>query len=121
MGAGFKVTVKFDKQWLVESIRSNMKGGIEKVANEALKDANFYARLDSGEMIRSSIRASQPEKGTLVWDTPYARRVYYAGHPSLESNPNASLLWAHKGWTENRDRYLKMLAAVAAGRRPGHA
>lgn len=119
MGGKFRVTVKFDKAFVKASISANCDEAIAAVANEALKDANFYARIDTGATVKSSIMASEPENGRLVWNTPYARKVYYAGKPSLESNPHASLLWAHRGFTENQERYIKMLQAVAAKRRPG--
>ena len=112
---GFIVDVQFNKSALKAKIDVASEKGIAAVCNEALKDANFYARKDTGELIRSSINASSPEKGELVWNTPYAKRMYYTGHPSRDSNPNASLLWAHKGYAENKDKYLRILETVAKG------
>lgn len=117
MANGFTVRVEFDKARLMQSIKAASQEGIAEVSTEALKDANDYARQDTGELIRSSIRASQPEKGILVWDTPYAKRVYYTGRPSTDTNPNASLLWAHKGYAENSRKYETILAKAAARRR----
>ena len=115
---GFTVELQFDKSVLKASIQSSCDTGIAAVGEEALKDANYYARMDSGEMIRSSIRASKPEEGILVWDEPYAKKVYYAGTPSTDMNPNASLLWAHKAYAENFRKYQNMLAKIAAQRGP---
>ena len=115
MTKGFTVDVQFNASALKAKFQAASEKGIAVVCNEALKDANFYARQDSGELIRSSIRASSPEKGELVWNTPYAKRVYYAGYPSKDRNPNASLLWAHKGYAENKDKYLRILETVAKG------
>lgn len=107
------VRVEFDDKKLTRKIEKASEAALPIVMNEALKDANAYARMDTGEMIRSSIRASEPEKGRLVWDTPYARKVYYAGSPAHDSNPNARLLWAHFAYTQNRDKYIKMLDKLA--------
>ena len=41
--------------------------------------------------------------GLLVWDTPYAKRVYFTGTPSHDENPDAELMWVHVA----RDRYSK--------------
>ncbi len=57
----------------------------------------------------SSAKGSDPENGKAVWDTPYAKRVYYTGTPSKDKNPDASLMWAQKGV----DTYKKELDAVA--------
>ena len=110
---GFTVKIEFDKAKLKAKIETASKKGVKEVCNEALKDANYYARFDTGEMIRSSERASRPEDGELVWDTPYAKRVYYTGTPSTDKNPNASTLWAHKGYAENHEKYNRILEKVA--------
>jgi hypothetical protein len=115
--SGFRVKFNFDKNRVAASIQANCDKGIAIISNEALEDANHFARFDQGELIKSSIRASQPEKGRLVWDTPYAKRMYYTGHPVTYrppgekggSNPYASLMWAHKGASANKDKYLRML------------
>ena len=71
------------------------------LSSQILADANKHARMDTGEMIASSQRASDLPKGLLVWDTPYARRVYFTGTPSTDRNPDAELMWVHVA----RDRY----------------
>lgn len=79
----------------------------EAVAVQALEDSNNYVRKETGELARSSERASDLKEGLLVWDTPYARRVYYTGDPSGDENPGASLMWAHKAAAENLEKWLK--------------
>lgn len=113
MAEGFTVELQFDKSVLAAKIQTASEKGIAAVTNEALKDANYYAREDTGELIRSSIRASRPAEGELIWDTPYAKKMYYVGHPSTDTNPNASLLWAHRGYAENHKKYERILETVA--------
>ena len=113
MADGFTVEFHFDKAALMARVEAAKVMGIAAVSNEALKDANYYAREDTGELIRSSIRASRPEQGELVWDTPYAKSMYYTGTPSQDTNPNASLLWAHRGYSENHAKYNRMLEKIA--------
>jgi hypothetical protein len=78
------------------------------VANELLKDANYYCREDTGMLIASSLKASQPDKGLLIWDTPYAKRMYYTGSPSHDVNPNASTMWVHKAKSKHREKYKRI-------------
>lgn len=73
------------------------------LSSQVLADSNKHARMDTGEMIFSSQRASDLPKGLLVWDTPYAKRVYFTGTPSTDRNPDAELMWVHVA----RDRYHK--------------
>jgi hypothetical protein len=85
------------------------------ISNELLKDSNYYARMDSGAMINSSLLASRPEEGMLVWNTPYAKRAYYVGVPSRDRNPNASLMWAEKAAVENKEKYEKIGQSALGG------
>lgn len=113
MSEGFTVDFQFNKAAVKARVdRANAKG-IFIVTNEALKDANYYARKDTGNMIEESIIASQPEKGELVWPTPYAKKVYYTGTPSIDSNEHASLMWAHRGYAENREKYNQIIQKAA--------
>ena len=57
----------------------------------------------------SALISSRPEDGLAVWDTPYAKKVYFTGEPSKDVNPNASLMWAQKGV----DTHRKELQIVA--------
>ncbi|MPW26258.1 minor capsid protein [Alkalibaculum sp. M08DMB] len=106
------VTVTFNKQAVKARISTATEKGTYILANELLKDSNYYAREDSGELIRSSIRASNIKKGTLIWDTPYAKKMYYVGSPSRDKNPNASTLWAQKAADENKEKYLRIVQKV---------
>lgn len=95
-------------------LESNVKEFVERfeklaekarylLSSQILADSNKHARMDTGEMIFSSQRASDLPKGLLVWDTPYAKRVYFTGTPSTDRNPDAELMWVHVA----RDRYSK--------------
>ena len=102
-----KVTVTIDRSRVAARIKAGKMAMVSAVAEQALSDCNYFAKRDQGTLIESSQTASDVENGQLVWDTPYARRQYYTGAPSLEQNPNASILWceeAHdhfgQGWQQ---------------------
>lgn len=83
-------------------------GELEKKAryllsSQILADANKHVRMDTGELRNSSLRSSDMNKGLLVWNTVYAKRVYFTGTPSTDRNPDAELMWVHVA----RDRYGK--------------
>lgn len=73
------------------------------LSNQILEDSNKHARKQDGNLILSSKRFSNLDKGELVWNTPYAKRVYYTGTPDTTKghNPDAQLMWVHFA----RDRY----------------
>lgn len=90
--------VKFDvdRSKLLRVLESGANKMIPAVSEQALADCNYFARKDQGTMIASSETASDLKKGELVWNTPYAKKVYYTGTPSQDANPNASLMWCEK-------------------------
>lgn len=106
------VRVTLKKREAAARIIGAGKAATPIVANEFLKDANYFCREDTGELIRSSIRASKPEEGRLIWDTDYARKVYYTGKPSHDTNKHAELMWAHKARTLHGDKYQRMFEKI---------
>jgi hypothetical protein len=95
-----KIKLKVDGAW---------KKTLAPLAEQALTDCNYYVRQDTGALRSSSLSASIPREGLLIWNTPYAKRVYYTGSPSKEVNPNASLMWCEKAHAE-RGRDWQALA-----------
>lgn len=67
----------------------------EALGQQILKDSNYFAPQDTGALITSSAIASDLQKGVLIWDTPYARKLYW--NPQLnfstDKNPNAQGKW----------------------------
>jgi hypothetical protein len=102
------VRVTLDKAEVKARIEAAEKKAIPIIANEFLKNANYFCREDSSTLIKSSILASDLENGNLVWNTDYARKVYYTGIPSTDTNPEASLMWAHKAHTLYGKKYERM-------------
>ena len=102
-------TVNFNKNNIKRNITKVSDKGQEILSQQVLKDSNVYARLDSGEMIASSLRASNFKDGVLVWDTPYAKRVYYTGTPSKDVNSNASRLWFEVAKKKKLKTWVKVL------------
>jgi Minor capsid protein len=71
------------------------KKGQYMLDNQVLKDSNYYAPQDQRFLIKSSILHSDLGNGKIVWQTPYAKRLYYNPQYnfSKDKNPNARGLW----------------------------
>jgi len=111
------VKVNFNKSAVKARVEGARNKGLTIVANEALKDANYFCRRDSGMLIDSSILASNPGKQELIWGgkgegLPYAKKMYYTGTPVTDENPNASLMWAHKAFSVFREKYKRILQKI---------
>lgn len=83
--------------------------GMAALGEQALKDANYFCKEDSGVLIDSSRIEKDPDGVALTWNTPYVKRQYYTGQPSPDKNANASKMWAHKGEEANKDAHLAIL------------
>lgn len=82
------------------------------VAARALEDCNRYCRKQSGKLIASSYFSSDIANGELIWNTPYARKVYYLGEPLTNINPLASKMWAHKAGNIHFAKWRELAAQV---------
>lgn len=103
------VTVRFDKNTCAARIKKAAEGmALCVVSEQVLKDCNYYCKQDQGTLISSSITHSQPEKGRLIWKTPYAKKQYYLQTASREQNPNASWMWCHKAKAEHSKEWQKV-------------
>ena len=95
MGFKSSVEVKIDRA----RVKAKLKGAWNDKALPELtmairEDCNEYVRFDQGQLKQSSYTASVLPKGEIHWQTPYAKKVYYTGHPRTHMNANASLRWA---------------------------
>ncbi|WP_026584201.1 minor capsid protein [Bacillus sp. J33] len=72
-----------------------VNAGQKQLDQEVLKGSNFFIPKETGELEKSGVRHSQIGKGKIIWDTPYARRLYYNPQYnfSKDTNPNAQGLW----------------------------
>lgn len=87
------VELVFDTKKVVEKLDKFKDLATLNVSQQVQTDSNIYVRFDKGTLARSTELASDLAHGQVVWDTPYAKRVYYVGTPNTEANPNASLMW----------------------------
>lgn len=86
---------------------------------QILKDSNYYAPLDTSELINSSLRMSLIGQGVLTWATPYARRLYYNPQYNFQKdrNPNAGGLWFERAKASHLNEWIDITAREMGGRR----
>lgn len=109
-----KVTITHNRAQIQRKVTAGAQKAITVLTEQVVKDSNYYCRQDQGTLISSSMHASNYPKGKAVWDTPYARRVFYTGHPSKDVNPHAQLMWVEKAraafgsnWTKIAEKALR--------------
>ena len=79
---------------------------------QILTDCNTYVKHLEGTLEDSSQHNVKGMTLSLSWDTPYARRQWYTGQPSMTSlmfHPKASIKWAENAEHEYGDEWCKIL------------
>lgn len=84
--------------------------GLYELSVEIRGDCNEYCKQDTGALIASSNTFSQPEKGRLVWQTPYARRQYWDIRTSL--TPGRTWKWCETAKNRWKARWQKKAEEV---------
>lgn len=105
----FKVKVDIDISELMNKKNKAAKSAQEQLDQAVLKDSNYYIPKDKSNLEGSGIRSSLIGKGKIIWDTPYARRLYYNPQYnfSKDRNPNARGLWFEAAKSEKKTSWLE--------------
>lgn len=90
-----QIKFRFEDKGIRKKLEAMHKNGQRALDAQVLKDSNYYAPMDQGDLIQSGIRFTNPGSGMIMWQTPYARRLYYNPQYnfSKDKNPNAGGLW----------------------------
>lgn len=100
--------IKIDFTGVQKKVKSKKEKIRYAIAEQVRKDSNYYAPEDNGDLIESSTKASKLEDGIIIWDTPYARRMYWNPQYdfSKDKNPNAQGKWFEKAKSEHLDEWI---------------
>jgi hypothetical protein len=82
--------------------------------NQVMKDSNYFIPLDSAALRDSTLLASDVGKGRIVWNTKYARRLYYNPQYNFakDKNPNARGLWFEAAKTMNKSKWTELVKNI---------
>ena len=100
------IRLNFDTSRTVKRLADRMGGKVQfAFDNQVMKDSNYFCPMDTGNLISSGIRGSNPGSGKVIWDAPYAKAQYYGVdyNFSKDANPNATSKW----FEEAKKRYKK--------------
>ena len=105
-----RIRVKTDLKKIVPTVKKAVKKGQVAFDEQVLKDSNNYAPMDTGNLINSSLTASKIGEGRLIWDTPYAKRLYYNPQYnfSKDKNPQAGGLWYERAKAQHLNEWQKV-------------
>ena len=113
------VTIKFDAATTTLRITNAFNSRMGLLASEVLNDCNQYCKEDTGTLIASSLIHSRLDEGQLIWQTPYARRQYWAIRTAFtDVNPQATWKWCEVAKNHYKDRWERQLQMLIGGNAP---
>jgi hypothetical protein len=107
-GPAFRLTTELH---IAENLAAKKKIAQFALDQQVIKDANMYVPEDTGNLKGSALLASPIGEGKVIWNTPYARRLYYNPEYnfSKDKNPNAQGLWFEAAKARNKAQWIKLV------------
>jgi hypothetical protein len=110
------VKVNFNGDTVAARVQGAWDKGLAILTEEILNDSNQFVKVDKHTLENSAMIHSVPKDGIIIWQTPYARRQYWAIQTaSKDINPNASWKWFHVAksqlmgkWEQQAQRLMEM-------------
>jgi hypothetical protein len=100
------VKIRIDPNQVGQKVMTAWKDGLAALSEEILADCNEYCKEDQHTLIDSSLAASIPSEGKLIWETPYAKRQYWAIKTSL--TPGRTWKWCETAKRKHKERWKRL-------------
>lgn len=113
-----KVRVTVDTDRMKKRLLNNVEMSRYLVTQQVLEDSNQYVPVDTWNLHNSAFLHSNLLKdGRIIWNTPYARRMYYGvGYKfSRDLNPKAQAKWYEKAKAVHRSQWRELAAKTMKG------
>lgn len=107
------VRIQMDKGRIRRAADSAWDAARPLLAETILTDCNTYCRFDEGALVESG--HTEDGGASIVYDTPYAKRVYYTGTPRTHRNPSAKLMWCDYARKQHKREWEKRAQKLMEG------
>lgn len=116
-GISFEAKAIFRQLALRSELKANAAKAQHVLDSSIIRDTDPFVPMDTGMLARSAETASAIGKGEIVYDTPYARRIYYGLelHISKLHHPNASVLWFQQSKAMHEKRWIAEVERILKG------
>lgn len=111
------IKVEFDTVKLIRKYQNRAKVAQRILDESVLKDTDKYVRYRTGVLARSAQTASRIGAGAIIYDTPYAKRVYYdeASNVTRDTHPLATPKWFEESKRKNEDKWMQAVEKILKG------
>jgi len=85
--------------------------------NEFIKHCEPYVPRDTGMLADSAWLSTNIGSGQIVYNTPYAKKVYTSSELNFQGAPMRGAFWAKRMWEARGDEITAGAAKLAGGRK----
>lgn len=113
----FDVTVHFNASELKNELTRNGRMAQVMLDDAVKRDTDPYVPKDTGMLARSAQTASPSGSGAVVYDTPYAHRLYYGLDFNFRKthHPLATAQWFEAAKSVNEKRWIAEVERILKG------
>lgn len=111
------VSVRLDLGRIPRDLNRNSQRAIFLLTQQVLKDSNKYIPADTWTLRNSSLTSSNFQEGKVVWNTPYAKKVYYGSGINFSKDKNmlAQSMWFEKAQSIHQKEWNKLTKKAMTG------
>ena len=115
-GLALEVHAEFNALRLQKDFDTRFSKAQHMLDTSIIRDTDPFVPMDTGMLARSAETASAIGKGEIVYDTPYARRLYY-GDFSFRTvhHPNACREWFEAAKAVHEKRWIAEVGRILKG------
>ena len=109
---------KIDLSALDSSLQIIKPGGEVQVFvdTEIIKHCDPYVPKDTSTLKNTAWLSSDIGAGQIVYDTPYAEKVYTTPELNFQGAPMRGAFWAPRMWADRGEQIMRGAAKLAGGR-----
>lgn len=117
-GIDFTIDVQIDTAVLLGKFARRTEAAQVYLDNEVMRSTESYVPFDTGTLARSTQLATKPGDGQVLYDTPYARKLYYGDGMNFatDKHPKATARWLEASKAVNLKTWISGVNAILAGR-----
>jgi hypothetical protein len=117
-GIDFEIHIDIDTSKLLQKFAQRTEQAQVFLDNEVMRTTEEYVPMDTGTLARSTQLATKPGEGNVVYDTPYAKKLYYglAYNFAHDKHPKATAKWLEASKAANMKDWVAGVNEILAGR-----
>lgn len=116
------ITVKIDMPDLSEKYKKKTEQAQFLLDSQIVQDSSPYVPFRTGQLDESALRSSRIGEGEIIYDTPYARHMYYGVHYrtgkrfnfNKTHHPLASEQWFEQAKSAYLDKWQNAVKEILA-------